>query len=139
MTLLIVVLIGVLVILAGGFAMAMALRTRSRAAAQRLDAAIDGRPAELRGAANLFGVRSAGAMQVRGNGHIALTADELAFSQLVPERVIHVPRSRISAVRTESSYLGKAVGRELLVVTWDEDEAAFYVRDLDRWVDALGG
>lgn len=92
--------------------------------------------------ANSFGVQSAGPWQVRGNGNLALTEDELLFAQWVPDRLLRVPRRSIVHVSTTKSHLGKTIGRPLLEVTWatetgDQDAIALWVRDLDRWIAAL--
>lgn len=92
--------------------------------------------------ANSLGIESAGKTQVRGNGNLALTADELIFAQWVPNRVTRIPRTSILEVRTAKSHLGKWVGRTLLKVAWtnergEPDSIALVVRDLDGWLAAL--
>jgi hypothetical protein len=96
------------------------------------------------GDANSFGVESAGAMQVRGNGTLALSADELLFAQWLPNRLLRIPRSAIYEVTTAKSHLGKTVGRELLEVSWSDelsgsDLIALWVSDLAAWIEALRG
>jgi hypothetical protein len=59
--------------------------------------------------ANSFGVESAGAWQIRGNGNLALTKHELLFAQWMPNRLLRIRRASI--------------------VLW--------VRDLDGWLEAL--
>jgi hypothetical protein len=92
--------------------------------------------------ANSLGVESAGQWQVRGNGDLALTEDELLFAQWVPNRVVRIPRRSILEVTTPRSHLGKSVGRRLLKVAWstetgERDSIALWVRDLDGWLAAL--
>jgi hypothetical protein len=92
--------------------------------------------------ANSLGVESQGKAQVRGNGNLALTADELVFAQWVPNRVTRIPRSSILGVTTATSHLGKSLGRPLLKVAWtneraERDSIALWVRDPDGWLDAL--
>jgi hypothetical protein len=92
--------------------------------------------------ANSFGVESAGAWQVRGNGNLALTEDELLFAQWVPNRLVRIPRSSIVEVTTARSHLGKSVWRKLLKVVWtnelgEQDSIGLWVRDLDGWLEAL--
>jgi hypothetical protein len=94
--------------------------------------------------ANSLGVESAGPWQVRGNGNLALTEDELLFAQWVPDRLLRIPRRSIVAVSTTRSHLGKTIGRPLLKVTWvndegGEDSIALWVRNPDRWTASLGG
>jgi hypothetical protein len=94
--------------------------------------------------ANSFGVESAGSWQVRGNGNLALTEDELLFAQWIPNRVVRIPRHAIFEVTTTRSHLGKTIGRKLLKVFWTtelggQDSIALWVKDLDGWLEALGG
>jgi hypothetical protein len=94
--------------------------------------------------ANSLGVQSAGPRQVRGNGNLALTEDELLFAQWVPQRLVRIPRRSIVEVSEAKTHLGKWIGRPLLKVTWtrddgEQDSIALWVRDLDRWIAALGG
>jgi len=92
--------------------------------------------------ANSFGIESQGKVQVRGNGNLALTADELIFAQWIPNRVTRIPRASILEVTTAKSHLGKTVGRTLLKVTFTNEDAetdsiALWVSDLDGWLAAL--
>ncbi|HST70398.1 MAG TPA: hypothetical protein VLI94_12165 [Solirubrobacterales bacterium] len=92
--------------------------------------------------ANSLGVESAGPWQVRGNGNLALTADELLFAQWVPKRLLRIPRSSIVEVSKAKTHLGKWIGRPLLKVAWtrddgEQDSIALWVRDLDRWLAEL--
>ena len=106
-------------------------------ARSRLDERLAGLDVERRDKANFYGLASAGTAQVRGLGILALTADELVFAQLVPDREVRVPRVGITGVRTERSFLGKTQARDLLVVTWADDEAAWDVPDVAAWSAAL--
>ena len=91
--------------------------------------------------ANTFGVESRTAFQVRGNGTLAVTADELLFAQWVPNRLERIPRAAITEVATTKSWLGKTIGRQLLLVRWtagaDADAIALWVKDLDGWIAVL--
>jgi hypothetical protein len=89
-----------------------------------------------------LGLESRGRGQVRGNGLLVLTADELRFEQLVPRRESRIPLADVTAVETTRSWLGKSVGAKLLFVRWrspdgSEDAMAWRVRDLDAWLAAL--
>jgi len=90
---------------------------------------------------NFYGVASRGAGQVRGNGTLVLTPDELVFFQLMPAREIRVPRAAVTGTEVARSFLGKTQGRDLLVVSWSvdgvHDKAAFLLRELDAWRTAL--
>ena len=92
--------------------------------------------------ANCFGIESAGAWQIRGNGCLAATGDEVLFIMWVPRRELLIPRTRIIAVERTRSHLGKTIGRPLLRVRFtndsgDEDSVAWYVKDLPAWEAAL--
>lgn len=93
--------------------------------------------------ANFFGVESRGAAQLRGNGHLAASADEIVFVMWLPRRELTIPRSRITGVERAKSHLGKTIGRELLRVRFtndggEPDSVAWFVRDLAAWESALG-
>jgi hypothetical protein len=93
--------------------------------------------------ANSFGVESAGATQIRGNGCLAATADELVFVMWIPRRELRIRRERITAIERANSHLGKTVGRPLLRLRYlDEagrpDSIALLVRDLPAWEATLG-
>jgi hypothetical protein len=89
-----------------------------------------------------LGLESRGKGQVRGNGWLVLTTDELRFRQWVPDRETRIPRAAITAVETDRWWLGKSVGVKLLIVRWrtpegGDDAMAWRVRDLDSWLAAL--
>ena len=89
-----------------------------------------------------LGLESRGPAQVRGNGWLVLTADELRFRMWVPDRETRIPLAAIADVGTARVGLGKTVGRRLLRVRWRtqegaEDAMAWQVRDLDDWLAAL--
>ena len=93
---------------------------------------------------NGLGLRSRGRGQVRGNGSLVLTAEELRFRQWVPRRETTIPLAAITSVGTERTWLGKWVGSRLLCVRWrtsdgGEDAMAWKVPDLDGWLAALHG
>jgi hypothetical protein len=89
-----------------------------------------------------LGLQSAGRGQVRGNGWLVLTDDELRFKQWIPAREDRIPRAAITEVSTPRVWLGKTVGRKLLCVRWrtpdgGEDAMAWEVRDVESWLSAL--
>jgi hypothetical protein len=113
--------------------------------ARRLKAEMEaelGDAAERSENAQGLGLESRGKGQVRGNGWLVLTHDELRFRQWVPNRETRIPLAAITAVETDRWWLGKSVGRKLLVVRWrtpdgGEDAMAWNVRDLEGWLSAL--
>lgn len=110
------------------------------------DAAIDqAHPTEdivLRdGMANSLGLESRGPVQLRGNGGLVLTRDELHFLPLVGVAEVRVSLDQIRKVSLVRVHLGKTVGRRLLRVDFGEgaatDAVAFSVHDPDRWIAEL--
>lgn len=92
--------------------------------------------------ANFFGVESRGATQMRGNGCLAATSEEVVFLMWLPRRELRISRERITSVERVRSHLGKRIGRDLLKVAFaDEtglpDSVAWFVRDLPAWEEAL--
>jgi hypothetical protein len=83
-------------------------------------------------------IDSAGRLQIRGNGCLALGDDLFVFVMWFPRRELLVSRTSITSVDTVDSHLGKRVGRPLLRIGFDDDVAAWWVRDLDRWLATLG-
>lgn len=92
--------------------------------------------------ASSFGIESRGVAQIRGNGCLAATDDEVLFVMWIPRRELLIERERITAVERVASHLGKTVGRPLLRVRFvDEaarpDSVAWFVRDLPTWEATL--
>ena len=89
-----------------------------------------------------FGIESKGAFQLRGNGCLAATNDEVLFIMWLPHREISIPRAWITAVERAQSHLGKRIFRTLLRIGFTDeqgraDSVAWYVRDLPAWEAAL--
>ena len=134
------ILVFVVLLLAAVMIPVSRLAKRRRA---ELEAELGGAGRRVENAQGL-GQESRGRSQVRGNGWLALTDDELRFRQWIPARETRIPLSAVTAVETKRSWLGKSVGSRLLVVRWRdeagaEDAMAWSVRDLDEWLAALGG
>ena len=134
--------LGILVFVVLLFALVM-IPVRRRA--KRLEAELDEELGdELLRKANAqgLGLESAGRSQVRGNGWLVLTPDELRFRQWLPSRETRIPLRDVVGVETKRWWLGKSVGSRLLCVRWRtaegaEDAMAWNVRDLDEWLGAL--
>jgi hypothetical protein len=97
-------------------------------------------------AASSLGLTSPGPAQVRSTGTLVLTADEVAFAQWRPERFVRIPRADIRSVDTTREHLGRTMKADVLRIRWSlegaahgEQSIAFFVRDLDDWLRALGG
>ena len=94
--------------------------------------------------ANFFGLKSSGAGQIRGNGCLAATDDEILFRMWWPKKEIRIQRDRIASVASTKTHIGKSVGRPLLLVSFadevgQEDSAAWLVADLESWLTILNG
>ena len=115
--------------------------------------------------ASFFGVKSAGPLQVRGNGIMAMTGDTLFFAMFLPYRIIEIPLAKIRSVSTPKSFLGKSTFKKLLQIDFIDDgniaksinksklklfrfkaadiggskenSAAWYVKDLAKWVNTI--
>lgn len=91
--------------------------------------------------ANYFGLESKGGKQVRGNGALVLTADDLWFRRIGASEALRVPRGSITGTSVVRSHAGKTVGRPLVRVAFDgpngPDAAAWYVADAEAWASAL--
>lgn len=102
----------------------------SRAEIQRLDER-----------ANFAGQQSHGKGQLRGNGTLLLTHDELAFFMLLPSRELIVPTDAITKVELVRSFAGRALPWRMLCVHWQTDEgedaAAWAVKDAGTWQTAV--
>jgi hypothetical protein len=91
--------------------------------------------------ASFLGLQSKGAGQMRGNGTLALTSDELAFVLWMPHQTIRIPLRDIVMVDTAKSHLGKSLATPLLRVRWTtagiEEIVAWRVVDLSGWLTDL--
>jgi hypothetical protein len=91
---------------------------------------------------NFFGQSSKKYKQVRGNGLLVLTQQELFFEMYLPQKSLVIDRANIKAISTPRSFLGKSKLIQLLRVDFinaegNEDAAAWAVRDLNSWVTEL--
>lgn len=91
---------------------------------------------------NFFGLLSSGLAQVRGNGLLALTEAGIRFRMLAPRRALFIPREAVRGVSNPRWFLKKSKAKELLRVDFvndrgEEDAAAWLVRDLGWWSDAV--
>ena len=136
----------VLLILVGTLAVsavvALVIVRRGRVRAQERLAEVPG-PTLRSTAATSLGRESQRGDQVRGTGTLVLTEAEVAFAQWRPDHLVRIPRPGIVEVDTTRSHLDKTMNHDLLRIRWatpdGEDTVAFFVRDLDPWLDDLGG
>ncbi|NVM16513.1 MAG: hypothetical protein HWN80_02275 [Candidatus Lokiarchaeota archaeon] len=92
--------------------------------------------------ANFFGQHSRKSLQMRGNGVLILTQDELYFEMWHPKKVVQIPTSAISRFEITKSFLHKSVFRKLLKVVFqnedgEEDAAGWWVSSLENWLEEL--
>ncbi len=85
-----------------------------------------------------FGIASCRYAQIRGNGVLVLTGDELFFRRLLPEMELSIHIENIVKVDTPRSFLGKSIFKPLLRVDYrtpsgQMDAAAWYVRNLHEF------
>jgi hypothetical protein len=116
---------------------------RRRAATEATSKLGAGRILAEEDGANFFGLGSKGGAQIRGNGFLGVSQEALLFVMWFPRKEIRIPRDRIVSVERANSHAGKTIGRPLLRVRFrndvgEEDTAAWYVSDLQRWLVLLG-
>ncbi|MFN2341445.1 MAG: hypothetical protein ABR547_09275 [Halanaerobium sp.] len=91
---------------------------------------------------NFFGQQSAGRAQLRGNGSLLLTPDELHFLRWIPKKNIVIPLDEIENIERVSSFLGKRKKRELLKVEFnnhqgEKDSAAWLLDNMHAWEQVI--
>ncbi len=87
---------------------------------------------------NFFGQKSAGRTQVRGNGSLILTPDELHFLRWMPKKDIIIPLKNIENIERVNSFLGKSKKKDLLKVEFSNhqgeiDSAAWLLDNMHAW------
>ncbi len=84
-----------------------------------------------------YGALSAGAMQMRGNGGLVLTAMQLDFFMAVPKRRLSIPLEAITEVSLTKQHLGKRSLGGLLKVQFSRegktDAIAWALNDPSAW------
>jgi len=91
---------------------------------------------------NFYGQYSLGRGQLRGNGVLILTIDNLFFEMYFPKKKFNFPLKNIRSVDTVKSFLGKTQFRNLLQISFIndkgvEDSAAWLVKNLDVWINRI--
>ncbi|MCL5037147.1 MAG: hypothetical protein M1269_08535 [Chloroflexi bacterium] len=91
--------------------------------------------------ANFFGRKSKGVGQLRGNGALVLTRNELWFFQGITGMEISIPLKNIKSITFPKSFLGKTIFRPLLCVEYisdeGEDSIAWAMPDPENWKEAI--
>jgi len=85
-----------------------------------------------------FGRESLKYKQMKGNGILILTKDELFFRRLLPKMELSIPLKYVQDVEMPSSFLGKSIFKSLLKIvyqtdTGEADSVAWYVKDLENF------
>lgn len=91
---------------------------------------------------NFFGQNSVGRSQVRGNGSLLLTPDELHFLRWVPKKNIVIPLDDIENIEIVNSFLGKRKNKELLKIEFKNqegqpDSAAWLLKNMHAWEQVI--
>jgi hypothetical protein len=91
---------------------------------------------------NFFGQKSAGRAQMRGNGSLLLTPDELHFLRWVPKKNIIIPLDNIENIERVNSFLGKRKNKELLKIEFnnhqgEKDSAAWLLDNMHAWEQVI--
>lgn len=91
--------------------------------------------------ANYFGRESLGMKQVRGNGILVLTNNELYYQMLLPREELSIPLDHIIGIEDTVSFLGKSRSMPLLKVVFKTekgtDSAAWLMKDVNHWKSIL--
>jgi len=87
---------------------------------------------------NFFGQKSAGRAQVRGNGSLLLTPNELHFLRWMPKKNIIIPLEDIENIERVNSFLGKTKRQDLLKIEFSNhqgeiDSAAWLLDNMHAW------
>ncbi|CAM4492542.1 hypothetical protein [Paenibacillus tarimensis] len=89
---------------------------------------------------NFYGVSSKGMRQIRGNGILLLSRNDLVFEMYIPRKKYTIPLDTINEISKVNGHLGK-VGFNLLKVKFKSEnhceEAAWAVNDVDEWIKQL--
>ena len=92
--------------------------------------------------ANFFGVLSKGKMQIRGNGILILTMNQIYFELWKPNRKYTIPITQIKSVSHPKWFLGKSKFRNLLRIDFvneshENDAIAWLIPDLSQWESSI--
>lgn len=91
--------------------------------------------------ANFFGKKSKGGKQIRGNGAIVLTRNQLFFIRAMPFKEYIIPIKSINRVSMPNSFNGKSVFSKLLCVHYNvegvEDSIAWAIKNPVKWKKSI--
>jgi hypothetical protein len=92
--------------------------------------------------AHFYGLQSIGHFQIRGNGILVMTTNELYFLLALPRRELKIPINSILSVSNPRSHLGKSNLCKLLRVDFSsggkKDAVAWMIgRDFEVWTKVI--
>ena len=91
--------------------------------------------------ATFFGIKSKGGAQIRGNGALVLTGNEIYFIRAVPQKEYKIPISSIRKVSMPRIFNGKSALVPLLCIAYDtgygEDSMAWAIKDAKKWKEKI--
>ena len=130
----------VVVVVVAVIAAAVYLPKAAKNAGAKAEARLEGLDIKRRDRGHLLGFESKG-RPIRGLGILALTPDELVFSQFVVDTDLRIARNTITNVEAVDAFLEKTSPRPLLQVSWvgdeDPDTVAFDVPEAESWAADL--
>ena len=90
---------------------------------------------------NFFGEKSKGGKQIRGNGALVLTKDEVYFFRALPFKEYVIALKSITNVSLPTSFNGKSVFSKLLCIQYrtgsGSDEMAWAINNPEEWKEAV--
>lgn len=91
--------------------------------------------------ANLFGFKSKGVKQIRGNGALILFKKEIRFIMAVPRKEFVIPVDKHFNADLTKSFLHKTIFKDLIkfefVLNGKSDECAFAIVSPEIWLEEI--
>lgn len=92
--------------------------------------------------ANFFGQQSLKSFQIRGNGVLVLTKEELYFEMWHPKKIVQIPITAIIKIESTKSFIHKTFFRKLLKIIFqnengEEDATVWWVSSLNDWIEKI--
>ncbi len=91
---------------------------------------------------NFFGQKSKDGLNIKGNGSLLLTPDQLHFKKWMPDQDLIISLEDIKSVERVDSFMGKNKNRPLLKIDFnnkegDIDSAAWLLDNMHNWENVL--
>lgn len=117
------IVIAVMVAVAALYLLLLLIIGRVRRRADLIEASLRGEGVvRLTRKANFFGRSSHKYAEMKGNGVLALTTEDLVFIMLYPNREYRIPLRNIVKIEHPKCFRSRTVGKELLVVEYMEEQ-----------------